>query len=203
MVETKPTNNKTHTWRRLLFCLLAVAVIAALAVVTTPKTATPGYRRYVGPPLPDGSRVTFLYPAAVNQVVVSPNAPPMRPWIIQDVQMAKPLGLREAILWRLPFWQRAHPADDLVIGVLVTKVPARVPVISGRFTRKRVQQTLQGQGDIYLENVAVTNAKTKVQYDFNYQYLASSAPSAAFAKHEATITNSFQVLPLGAAVPTP
>jgi len=116
--------------------------------------------------------------------------------------MVKPLGLREAILWRLPFWQRAHPTDDLAVGVLVTKVPSGVAFASGRFTRKRVQQTLKGQGDIYVEDVSVANAKAKVQYDFEYHYLASSTPPVAFAKHEAIITNSFQVLPPGAAVPT-
>ncbi len=206
MAETKPTNNKNRTRRRLLLSLLAVAVIAALAVATAPKPAAPEFRRYVGPALPDGSRVTFLYPASVNQVLVSPTALPMRPWIIQNVQMTRSLGLREAILWRLPFWQRAHPTDDLIIGVLVTKVgplPAGSRLVSGRFTRKRVQQTLPGQGDIYVEDVSVTNAKMKVQYNLNYQYLASSAPSAAFVKHEAIITNSFQVLPPGAAVPMP
>ena len=153
--------NKTRVRRRVLLFLLVVAVITVFAVMTTPKPAAPEFRRYVGPALPDGSRVTFLYPASVNQVLVSPSDPPMRSWIIQDVQMVKPLGLREAVLWRLPFWQRAHPATDLSIGVMVTKVPARMPVISGRFFRKRVQQTLKGQGDIYVEDVGVTNAKTK------------------------------------------
>ena len=202
MADTKPADNKTRVRRRVLFSLLAVAVIAALAVVTTPKPAAPEFRRYVGPPLPDGSRVTFLYPASVNQII-SLNTPPTG-LIIQDVQMVKPPEPLQAILGLLPSWRRAHPTNDLTMGALVRKVPAWVSVISRRaVTRKRVQQTIQSQGDIYIESVVNTNAKTRTEYDINYSYLASSAPSPAFVKREAAIMNSFQVLPPGAAVPSP
>ncbi len=200
MADTKPTSFKIRAPRWILLSLLAV--IATLVVVTMPKPAPPEFRRYVGPPLPDGSRVTFLYPASANQIV-STNTPPPGP-IIQDVQMVKPPEPLQAILGLLPSWRRAHPTNDLTIGALVRKVPARVPVINGRaVTRKRIQQTIKSQKDIYIESVVDTNAKTRTECDFNYSYLASSAPSPAFVKREATITNSFQVLPPGVAVPAP
>ena len=194
-------------WRWFL-SLGAVCAVIALAVATMPVSAPAEYIRYVGPPLKDGSRVTFLHPASVSEFLVSPGGNPIRPYIAQDVQIAKPFSanIKETILSRLPLWKRLHPVSDQIVGVLVTKISkiylSKHLIVSGRIQRQYIQQTFNGPGNAYVDEVDVTNAHNGLQYAFQYKHIGSSK-SADFAKHEAAITNSFQVLPPGAAPPVP
>lgn len=205
MADTKPANNKHRSRRRLLLSLLAV--IAALAVMTMPKPAAPEYQRYVGPPLPDGSRVTFLHPASVSRFLCSPNSKPTQPWIVQQVVLMNPrmISREEAIWYRLPFASRV-PARDAGVGVMVTNISktylTKRLIVSGRSERQYVEGTDRNYGDAYVDEVDFVNAPRGLMYAFQY-YSLNNSQSSVFAAHKAAIINSFQVLPPDAAPPVP
>lgn len=207
MADTEPTNNKTRSRRRLLLSWLTVAVIVALAVITTPKPAAPEFRCYVGPPLQDGSRVTFLYPASVGKAALTPSTSSARPWILQGVQMLRPTVMSgaEAIWYRLPMMSNSF-TRDIGVGVLVTKFSDTYRkhkiVLNGRSQKQYVEQTLPGYGSEYVDEIDVFDARTTRQYAFQYTHIGNPK-TAEFESHKAKIMNSFQVLPPGAAVPTP
>lgn len=204
IAEPVPANEKTRSRRRLLLSLLAVAVIAALAVMTAPKPAAPEYRRYVGPPLPDGSRVTFLYPTSVSKAAVTP----ARQWIIQGMQMLRPTVMSgtEAMWYRLPLVKPNSLTRDIGVGFLVTRFSdtyrGHKIVLNGRTQKQYIEQMLPGYGSEYVEEIDVFDARTTREYAFQYTHIGNPK-TAEFESHKAKIMNSFQVLPPGAAVPTP
>ena len=184
----------------------AVFAAVVLAAASLPAPDSASYVRYVGSPLADGSRVTFLHPATVSKFKVLPSENQGRPLIVQDVQIIKPVNVGESLLYRLPLWERAHPTEDLGIGVLVTDVsklrlPPGAASQGGRIEQERVQ-ALSRYGLLYEDSVFVTNGRSGLQFEFQYQHLGASA-SGAFKAHKAKIMNSFQVLPPGAVPPVP
>jgi hypothetical protein len=48
---------------------LAELIVASGAVIAHPASRPDAYRRYVSPPLPDGTRLTFRYPASLGRPV--------------------------------------------------------------------------------------------------------------------------------------
>src|SRR5437879_5574801 len=42
--------------------LMAILLLIAVSLMSLPKPTQPHYVRFVSPPLPDGTRYTFLYP---------------------------------------------------------------------------------------------------------------------------------------------
>jgi len=147
-----------------------------------------------------------LYPSnlthfPLNKLVIGPS-------VVQEEQLVKPLSLRESILLNFPFWERLQLADDLTVGVVVTDMTQLSYAPSGttargRYEQQSTQNMNNGRGRVTVNYISPYNAKSRLSFDFEYQYLVSSTPPAAFADHKATITRSFQVLPPGAAVPTP
>jgi hypothetical protein len=206
MADTKPADNKNHSRRRLLFSLLVVAVMATLAVMTTPKSAVPEYRRYVGPPLQDGSRVTFLYPASFSEVEVTP----ANQWFVQIVQMARPtvMNRAEAIWYKLPLVNSTSLVRDVGVTVSVMNISdiyrGHQNVPSGRFQTHWTGWTpvYNLTYPVYVDEVDVFDARKTRQYAFEYSHIGN-LKTVEFEVRKAKIVNSFQVLPPGAAVPTP
>ncbi len=200
----KPIKINFHLRWLLPVCAAAVVM---LAVMTAPRPTPPAMMRYVGPPLPDGSRVTFLHPVSTTEFLGSPNSKPTQPWIIQSMGLKDPrvLSREEAIWYRLPFAGRV-PARDLGVSVMVTNISktylAKRLIVSGRSKRQYVNFTDRNYGDDHVDEVDFVDAPRGRQYAFQYHSLNNSQ-SPEFAAHKATIINSFQVLPPGAKPPVP
>ena len=202
MAEPTPVNNKNRTRRHLLLSLLAVAVIAALAVMTTSKPAAPEYRRYVGLPLPDGSRVTFLYPASAAKFPVGQNGNINQVSGVQYVEFTKPGNIGEQLLHQLPIWRRFRSRNDCMVSVFVYSLNGHF----GGFRSGRVERPFSGvsqdSDSFYGDSIDEVDARSRLDYHFQYVHSGTLAP-AGTEKGETIITNSFRVLPPGAAVPTP
>ena len=174
--------------------------------MTTPKPAAPEYRRYAGPLLPDGSRVTFLYPASVSKVEVTP----ANQWFVQVVQIARPTVMNrgEAIWYKLPFVKSSSLVRDVGVTVSVMNISdiyrGHQPVPNGRTQTHWIGQTpvYNSAYPVYVDEVDVLDAGKTRQYAFQYSHIGNPG-TAEFEAHKAKIVNSFQVLPPGAAVPTP
>jgi hypothetical protein len=189
--------------RGKLFLALGLVVgLVALAVAMVPATK-PSYTRYLGPPLKDGSRVTFLYPTSVSQFLVRPSDKMPQPYIIQDVQLVKPPSAAEAVLSHFPLWSRLSPTNDAGVGVLTTTIAPFKVTQDCRIVHNHVRPPLMRYSGNYCnDEIIVQKASSGLQFHFEYQYFASSK-SASFLKHESIITQSFQVLPPGVAPPVP
>ena len=196
----------SFNWR-WVSALAMVAAVIALAIVTAPTAAPPALARYVGPPLPDGSRVTFLHPASVSKFLGSPGQKPIRPWVVQDVLLRTPnvMTRGESIWYRLPIADRC-PARDLAVGVKVTNISKTYLLkkifVSGITKKQYIDYKDPTYGNVYADEVDIVDAPHGRQYSFRY-YSLNNSQSPDFIAHKAAITNSFQVLPPGAAVPIP
>lgn len=206
MAEPTPANKNAHRRRRLLLSLLAVAVIAALAVMTTPNPAAPEYRRYVGSPLPDGSRVTFLYPASAEKFSSNRIGFMSELAGVGYVQLTRPSSISERLLYQLHRWRGFYPGNDCEVSIVVFSLGNPLPHPKSLQSRRLEQHfgSVASQGDdrYYCNHVDVIDAKSRLQYLFQYSH-SGAFPNTALAIEETKITKSFEVLPSGAAVPTP
>ena len=200
-----------------LLPLGAVAAVITAAILTTPAPKPPALVRYIGPPLKDGTRVTFLHPASVSKFLGSPNSKPTQTWIIQSMGMAnlRVISKEEALWYRLPFAGRV-PARDLGVSVMVTSISktylTKRLIVSGRSERQYIYVPCTypancvcvgpNYGDDHVDEVDIVDAPRGRQYAFQYHSLNNSQ-SPEFAAHKAAIVNSFQVLPPGVKPPVP
>ena len=198
---------------RWLLLLTAVAAVFGLAVLTAPRPSA--LVRYVGPPLKDGTRITFLHPASISMFLVSPYSKPPRPWIVQDVALKNPrmLSRAEAAWYKLPI-AGPVPVRDVGVSVRATTVSktylAKHLIVSGRRQKQYALQPQPGHmvvgfyeyGSMNVDEVDIVDAPRGRQYTFSYYFLSNSQ-SPDFAAHKAAIVTSFQVLPPGAVPPAP
>ena len=186
--------------------LAAAAAVVALAVVTTTSPTTPVLVRYVGPALPDGSRVTFLHPAAAKVLLTFPINKQLSPWVIQYLQTVKQVNIADKLLSEMPAWCRRDSPANCSINVMVsTAGKLRSPtenVKNGRIEQHFVINASPSQDRFYGDNIDIRDAQSALEYQFQYVFLGTST-SPVFAKQEAVIINSFQVLPPGAVPPVP
>ena len=201
-----------------LLPLGAVAATVLLAVWVTPAPKPPALVRCVGPPLPDGSRVTFLHPASLSLFWSSPINKPPQPWIVQSIFFRNPevMTRTEAIWYKLPI-AGPVPVRDLAVDVRVTNVSqtylSKGLIVSGRREQEYVYHTPlmpstvvigsdSDYGGARIDEVDIADAPRGRQYAFSYAFLSNSQ-SKEFAAHKAAIVSSFQVLPPGARPPVP
>ncbi len=204
MADTKSADSIKRT-RRVLLSLLAVAAIALLAAVTTPKPTAPKYRRYVSPVLPNGSRVTFLYPVPANILGKMYIDGGNKEFGIYYTNIAKPQNKGDQLLWVIPAWRQFRSKDDFTVGTEAYNVDEPLPVAkkigNGRSWERSIlvsQVTDRNITDV----VDAKNNQNGLEYKFQYWH-TGTLTRAAPAKNEAVITDGFQVLPPGAAVPAP
>ncbi len=105
---------RSRTARRYLklttAILIGIAVIA-VAAITIPREPAISFRRYTSPPLPDGSRYTFLYPSHLKAVQEGYNR---GAGVVQSVQLL-PGG------WGLmPSSATNHGSITVVVGSLAS-----------------------------------------------------------------------------------
>ncbi len=206
MADSKLSDNKNRSRQSLLFFLVVVAVIVVLTVMTTLKPAAPEYRRYVGLPLSDGSRVTFLYPTSFSSVEVTP----ANQWFVQVVQIARPtvMNRAEAIWYKLPLVKSSSLVRDIGITVSVMNISdiyRRYQNVPSRRTETHQNgwtPVYNSAYPVYVDEIDIFDARISRQYAFQYSHIGNPK-TADFEAHKAKIVDSFQVLPPGAAAPMP
>jgi hypothetical protein len=183
------------------------AVIAAAAfvifgiVVVWLLRPPPTYRRYVSPPLPDGTRYTFLYPRyyryslgekelgqpsntlqMVRLTTIDPaKGPPAEPLLYRLM----PHQLR----WLLP-WSDQNGLGDITVMV------GPAPLHSGRVLSGR-KDSSWNQAPEHHHDITITDAHSGLKLTM---YSMQTIP-AHFAREDPVIAGSFRVLPPGTQVP--
>lgn len=178
--------------------LIAVAVLAIWLTVSRP----PSYRRYVSPPLPDGSRYTFLYPAHMEDVAEGGGNP--SPGVVQNVtvhnreqsettwdRLRRGVGLR--------VMSRGEHVDVLPVQLSLDPRGRFYGVKDGR-ARDRRWSDQWARGGLVGHSEYLEVKRLKMRF-----YLRHGAPAnaeAQFRRHNATVAQSLQVLAPRAEVPS-
>lgn len=171
-----------------------ILLLAALTMVWLRRPAE--FKRYVSPPLPDGTRYTFVYPRRMTQIVPSrihKQPPPIITSVlggvyIDDVFTAAPSGFQK---WLNGLLKRSNSFEVSYVSVAVhSAFDASVPprredkTVSSSFLSRLVQ---------------LEDRRTRQRF-----WLACSVPSVQHEQAEQetkTIADSFRVLRPGKAVP--
>jgi len=181
-----PPSGSSRLWLRASVVLLLAAVVVVLVLLGIwSSVRPPSYRRFVSPPLPDGSRYTFLYPAHLENMAQGAGGSPEVRSSVSVYTANQSLSewdvLRKRVGFRVP-----SPGENVTVVVIPLK---RAPRSSDRRS-----QRLAGGGRLR-HNEYLIDARTKTQLNLYHDCPADAA--AQFDAHNPTIVRSFQLLPPG------
>lgn len=178
--------------------IVALAFIAVAALVLALMTLTPPptrYHRYVSPPLPDGTRYTFLYPAHLRPMSGRPRTEFIA---ISDGSITAGPFLR-VTLWLRRFIQRPTGYEMLSTQVLPSPPPSthwrRLGSAGREQERREIQESRSGMN---IHVLLVSDAHSQHRFIFDHN---ASGRTAAFRRDDATIIHSFRVLAPGEKAP--
>ena len=201
---------------------LLAALLAASAWHGDPRT---GYRRYVSPPLPDGTRDTFLYPARLDLVETdAEHGRRGRASTSLGVCFATPHGLLGAVgglvtrsgqprlrgFWMRSAWVQLALRNDEEVQTVLTDDPSAFSAFvseyhtlarDGRYMRAE-KVDVGDTGGMDQHRVLVTGRASGERYYLVHLGLGPQGGSD-FGGDDAVIARSFRVLPPGAAPPSP
>lgn len=178
---------KTSPWKYLLFAVAAVMVVG-FAVVPRPIPPTT-YRRYISPPLADGVRYTFLYPATLDDVYSTPVWTPTKYKILHLVTVSK----QESRLPGAALWHTWFKPEAEFVNVVVEKPTAKPLKISRSETQNRNRVEI-------IHTVLVDDPRAREHFRF---WHASDFGTASFNQHDRVVMNSFRILRPGEPIPAP
>jgi hypothetical protein len=213
--QTEPPPAHSRPGMLLFWSALAAAALAvtAAALVSRFGPHPAPYRRYVSPPLPDGTRFTFRYPASLGSPHVTTTHPVTQGGrlFVLDVTVSRPPDPRRRYPFLRPLFPANDPeevqmsiADDPLPGArptphsagTVTKAAGSPP---DRFVRSSTEEGEESYGS---HEVDLRNFRTDVECELVHMYLGPGARQG-FDRHDAAIASSFQALPPGTPVPVP
>ena len=182
---------------------LAVAVILA---ASAPHTRRPiRYARYISPPRADGTRYAFLYPIALGQPTAGGCAylypSTKKQCHIQDAVVQTHFNQGERWMKRTSLLRQLYPQNEEDVRVHSTDDTTQPdPFPAGRRTKSENARYIRSEtvslgDDGGQHNVVVTDKRSGVRYYFQHSY------SGLDKRDDATIAQSFRVLPPGAALP--
>ena len=191
---------------------LVLAVV--LAVASRPVSHSLTYIRYVSPPRLDGTRCTFLYPSilgppALSGAIYSRGATGRR-YQIQSVQVFSRVSTGDAFIQRLSILRRAIAINSAELSITSVDDPAQKdpfptrPIESKnpRYIKSESTSIGEGGGE---HDLVIKDKRSGTRYNLEYVcWLPDAGGNSAgdFARADAIISQSFQVLPRGAALPT-
>jgi hypothetical protein len=156
---------------RLFWGLGGIAVVlAAVAALASWQASRPmAYKRYVSPPLRDGSRLPFLYPAFFGPVKT------FAPGDFQSVEVFSPPNPARKFLERSPFLvQLFHVNDIEIVQFSLMGEPSRFPLSSsmsaaasrtGRYLRTDMDYSAPPWNGSY-HCIDITDRQTGIYYHF-------------------------------------
>lgn len=184
---------KSESRPRRVWLLGAAVFFVALAALWLRPPAPEVYTRYLSPPLPDGTRYTFLYPTWMTRVSQQG---------VGQVQVGEAArGGPGANIFQeaLRLW-RNRRKSNLAVGqdafVMVFYRPLKV--FKGPDERK--EQRWERNGTLR-HNIFIADARTKMKFFLFHNGLASER--TRFEEIDPVIARSFRLLPPGAPVPSP
>lgn len=177
-MKTRPTNR--NAW------LLAPILCAALLAFAAWRAQGPAYKRFVSPPLADGTRYTFLYPARYNSVSgIGTNA------LLLDDETRR-LTLLDRIRQYIPL----GPVRATLAGLRAGEITVQVdhPRQKRANSRTEIKESRR-------RFISIEDARSR-SYFFVSHINYFSEPTR-FDAESKVFSQSFQILPRGAPIPAP
>jgi|GEM_PF-2009385 len=189
---------KTNLWWRLLFSFSLVGGAIALAYMLASRPIS--YVRYTSPPLPNGTRYTFLYPRNLNNVDDQANFTSH----ITEVQITRRISPFESFVTYHS--GGFFPGIDETIQVEVG--PGQdSPVPGSVYTRTDTDDSASGFLSHYVE---LYNPKSGASLSLHHMaggttrlHKAVGRNALVFRQVDKVIAGSFRVLPPGVEPPSP
>ena len=165
--------------------LLAPVLCAIVLVLAMWRVQGPDYKRFVSAPLKDGTRYTFLYPARYIVIPLSGADVTMR----DKLRLAPMERLREKL----------SRYKSLAGGLSASQLDANVMAQEG--APKNSREVMDDDSPPRWRETIINDARSKRQFILSHSnFLGGVEP---FAYESSAVSQSFQILPPGAPVPTP
>jgi hypothetical protein len=172
----------------------------AVGILLAWRNSTPAYKRYLSPPLPDGSRYTFLYPvnSRVNEIgghstdgASMDGARSYMDGVRVDSKVEKKTFLTQFLA--LLGMQKPSQRFGILVSLLAPSKP-------GDLHRKRRDEWSTEKGVHYHSMYLPAASAGLVLELLNWEV---SPPPALFRQTDAVVSSSFRLLPPGTSPPAP
>ena len=176
------------------FALAALVLLLVAGVVW--RNGREVYLRYMSPPLPDGTRYTFLYPARMSVSMFQPR-PNLWAITLDSYAATQPSPFKRLLV---TFHLRAP--DEQLSELINVGDKLNVEVSPPQTQGFNKANTRRHTANNYLGKVGILDARTK-RY-FRLSHLAGGTEHRErFQREDKIICQSFRLLPPGASVPSP
>lgn len=201
----RPTPANRRRREALLWLSLVAILLLALPLFAPQPAPRASYTRYVSPPLPDGTRFTFLYP---SDLALEKNAR-MLTGSISSVQFSTPsptLASANFLLTEAAILRDTQPLENVSVMVLPRKwwkyPKMNFPKMNLRRDDQRVEQyrLLGLTHKVGYRNLILYDARTQTWFLLGY---SGTIKSGHYAAHNATVIQSFRILPPGTSAGPP
>ncbi len=183
-------SSKGKTGVKVLLWLVAIATMLGTVVLVASWNKPSGYRRYVSPPLPDGTRYTLLYPAALeptNRTARSVNFYKREQTFLASVVQIVPFL----------FGTRRAPERSEFLTVI------HGPLKDRESSLPSSRQEIEGVGKHEAQReVRVVDARAKARFVL-FHVIRSQANDRHEVRISPAVTHSFRILPPGVQTPSP
>jgi len=176
----------------LLWLIATVTALGAVVLVAWWNTPS-AYRRYVSPPLPDGTRYTLLYPATLEPTN----------WTPRSVNFHKPEETFAASVVKIvPLLLGARPAPERSEYLTVLHGPLKDRE-SGLPDSRQEVELVGGAGRHHGSRaVHIVDARARARFVLHH-VISGQANDPRAIRVGPAVARSFRVLPPGATAPRP